>query len=132
MSNTTTTNTSVITDYTDDSDKFLLFGDLNFSSLTFVQVGVNTEIRVNNFALTLLLNVNATILNAGDFLGVNVSGNNNVSTPTPTPGLRVVTPPSFNQTIFNFAGNTVAQVIVGSTTLANNITGGDAGNDITG
>ncbi|MEG4392057.1 calcium-binding protein [Microcoleus sp. BROC3] len=132
VSNSTSGASAVITDYTDDSDKFLLFGDLNFSSLTFVQVGVNTEIRVNNFALALLLNVNASILTAGDFLGVNVSGNNNVSTPTPTPGSRVITPPPFNQTIFNFAGNTLAQVIVGSATLANDITGGDAGDDITG
>ncbi|MEG4497977.1 calcium-binding protein [Microcoleus sp. F10-C6] len=132
VSNSTSGASAVITDYTDDSDKFLLFGDLNFSSLTFIQVGVNTEIRVNNFALALLLNVNASILNAGDFLGVNVSGNNNVSTPTPTPGSRVIIPPPFNQTVFNFSGNTVAQVIVGSATLANDITGGDAGDDITG
>ncbi|MEG4559217.1 cadherin-like domain-containing protein [Microcoleus sp. F6_C1] len=79
ISNSTSGASAVITDYEDDSDKFLLFGDLNFSSLTFVQVGGNTEIRVNNFALALLLNVNATLIAAGDFLGVNPQ------TPTPTP-----------------------------------------------
>ncbi|MEG3862659.1 calcium-binding protein, partial [Microcoleus sp. herbarium12] len=81
VSNRTTPNSSVITDYTDGSDKFLLFGDLNFSSLSFLQVGLNTEIRFssNQFVLALLLNVTATILDASDFLGV--SG----SAPSPTP-----------------------------------------------
>ncbi|MEG3936356.1 MULTISPECIES: cadherin-like domain-containing protein [unclassified Microcoleus] len=69
---------AVISDYEDGKDKFVLTGDLNFSSLTFIQIGVNTEIRVNNFALALLLNVNATLITAGDFLGVNPQ------TPTPT------------------------------------------------
>jgi Ca2+-binding RTX toxin-like protein len=83
VSNSTSGASSVITDYEDGKDKFLLFGDLNFSSLTFIQVGGNTEIRVNNFALTLLLNVNATLIDAGDFLGV--TGSTPPPTPTPTP-----------------------------------------------
>ena len=74
-------------------------GDLNFS-LSFVQVGVNTEIRgSNNFVLALLLNVNASILKAGNFLGnvpaINNQGTTNIlpvataPTPvtTPTPAL---------------------------------------------
>ena len=81
LSNSTSGASSVITDFEDGKDKFLLFGDLNFSSLTFIQVGGNTEIRVNNFALALLLNVNATLIDAGDFLGVTGS----TPTPTPTP-----------------------------------------------
>jgi Ca2+-binding RTX toxin-like protein len=86
LSNPTSGASSVISDYEDGQDKFLLFGDLNFSSLTFIQVGGNTEIRVNNFALTLLLNVNATLIDAGDFLGVTGS----TPTPTPTPPLRPI------------------------------------------
>ncbi|WP_293135651.1 calcium-binding protein [Microcoleus sp. bin38.metabat.b11b12b14.051] len=88
MSNRTTTNSSVITDYTDGSDKFLLFGDLNFSSLSFLQVGLNTEIRgSNSFVLAVLLNVSATILDASDFLGANGSAPSLTPTPprTPTP-----------------------------------------------
>ncbi|MEG5096211.1 cadherin-like domain-containing protein, partial [Microcoleus sp. B13-B4] len=90
VSNSTSGAKAVITDYADDSDKFLLFGDLNFSSLTFIQVGANTEIRVNNFALALLLNVNATLITAGDFLGVNPQTPTPTPSPTPTP---VQTPP---------------------------------------
>ena len=74
---------SVITDYT-DNDKLLLSGSLNFSSLSFVQVGLNTEIRgSSNFVLALLLNVNASILKAGNFLGA--TGTSPTPTPTPTP-----------------------------------------------
>ncbi|MCW6052265.1 calcium-binding protein [Lyngbya sp. CCAP 1446/10] len=88
MSNMTAPGSSVITDYTAGSDKFLLSGDLNFSSLSFVQVGLNTEIRgSNNFVLTILLNINATIIKAGDFLGVTAP------TTTPTPALPVVSAP---------------------------------------
>jgi Ca2+-binding RTX toxin-like protein len=90
VSNSTSGASSVITDYEDGKDKFLLFGDLNFSSLTFIQVGGNTEIRVNNFALTLLLNVNATLIDAGDFLGVTGS------TPPPTPTPTATPRPVFN------------------------------------
>ena len=88
MSNRTTTNSSVISDYTDGNDKFLLFGDLNFSSLSFLQVGLNTEIRgSNSFVLAVLLNVSATILDASDFLGANGSAPSLTPTPprTPTP-----------------------------------------------
>ncbi|MBE9119795.1 calcium-binding protein [Tychonema sp. LEGE 07199] len=243
MSNTTSPGSSVITDYTDGSDRFLLFGDLIFSSLSFVQVGINTEIRgSNSFVLALLLNVSATILDASDFLGANGTPVTPTPTPTPTriPTLPVVNAPprveanksltvgsdgnqititsdflkfvdsetnasgtvfkitqlpdattgqlffkgvavtqvglsftqadislglltfqatigfvgaaSFgfevsdgknvlaNQTfslkveqnVFNFVGNTVPQVIVGSATLDNDIQGGDGGDDITG
>jgi Ca2+-binding RTX toxin-like protein len=86
VSNSTSGASSVITDYKDGEDKFLLFGDLNFNSLTFIQIGGNTEIRVNNFALALLLNVNATLIEAGDFLGVTGS----TPTPTPTPTLNPI------------------------------------------
>ncbi|PSB28947.1 calcium-binding protein, partial [filamentous cyanobacterium Phorm 46] len=73
---------SVITDYT-DNDKLLLSGSLSFSSLSFVQVGLNTEIRgSSSFVLALLLNVNASILKAGNFLGAT---GGTISTPTPTP-----------------------------------------------
>ncbi|MEG4291386.1 cadherin-like domain-containing protein [Microcoleus sp. D2B6] len=85
VSNSTSGATSVITDYEDGKDKFLLFGGLNFSSLTFIQVGGNTEIRVNNFALALLLKVNATLIDAGDFLGVTGSTPTPSPTPSPTP-----------------------------------------------
>ncbi len=91
IDNRTSGGNSVITDYTDGTDKFLLFGDLNFSSLSFVQVGFNAEIRVSgNFVLAVLLNVSAAILEAGDFLGVggtgNIPGNNNNNNNTsPTP-----------------------------------------------
>ena len=75
---------SVITDFT-ENDKFLVSGDLNFSSLSFVQVGVNTEIRgSSNFVLALLLNVNASILKASSFLGITA----------PTPVKTNVTPPT--------------------------------------
>jgi Ca2+-binding RTX toxin-like protein len=90
LSNPTSGASSVITDYTDGKDKFLLFGGLNFNSLTFIQIGGNTEIRVNNFALTLLLNVNATLIDAGDFLGVTGSTPPPTPTPTPTPTPRPV------------------------------------------
>ena len=77
---------SVITDFT-ENDKFLVSGSLNFSSLSFVQVGVNTEIRgSSNFVLALLLNVNASILKASSFLGI--------TAPTPTPVKTNVTPPT--------------------------------------
>ncbi|MBE9096817.1 cadherin-like domain-containing protein, partial [Tychonema sp. LEGE 07203] len=243
MSNTTTPGSSVITDYTDGSDRFLLFGDLVFSSLSFVQVGFNTEIRgSNNFVLALLLNVSATILDASDFLGANGNPVTPSPTPTPTPtstlpivnappqlqannslivgsggsqttitseflnfvdseagasgtvfkvtqlpdattgqlffkgvavtqtgftftqadislgllsfqaaigfvgaasfsfevsdGRNVITNQRFSlkveQNVFNFVGNTVPQVIVGSATLDNDIQGGDGGDDITG
>ncbi|MEG4023952.1 cadherin-like domain-containing protein, partial [Microcoleus sp. S13C4] len=85
VSNPTNGGSSVITDYEDGNDKFLLFGDLNFNSLTFIQVGVNTEIRSNSLTLALLLNVNARILDAGDFLGVTPSTQTQTPTPTPTP-----------------------------------------------
>ncbi len=97
MSNTTSPGSSVITDYTDGSDRFLLFGDLIFSSLSFVQVGVNTEIRgSNSFVLALLLNVSATILDASDFLGANGTPVTPSPTPTPTriPTLPVVSVPT--------------------------------------
>ncbi|MCC3531191.1 MAG: calcium-binding protein [Microcoleus sp. PH2017_21_RUC_O_A] len=97
MGNNTTPGSSVITDYADGLDKFLLSGSLNFSSLLFVQVGLNTEIRLssNQLVLALLLNVSATILNAGDFLGVNGSSPtpSPTPTPTPTPSRIVNTPP---------------------------------------
>ncbi|MEG4801005.1 cadherin-like domain-containing protein [Microcoleus sp. ARI1-A2] len=87
MGNNTTPGSSVITDYADGLDKFVLSGSLNFSSLLFVQVGSNTEIRLssNQLVLALLLNVSATILNAGDFLGVNGSSPSPTPSPTPTP-----------------------------------------------
>ncbi|MBW3586649.1 MAG: calcium-binding protein, partial [Cyanobacteria bacterium 0813] len=94
VSNSTSGARATITDYEDGTDKFLLFGDLNFSSLTFIQVGGNTEIRVNNFALTLLLNVNATLLDASDFLGVN--GQTPTQTPSPTPTQTPSPNPIFN------------------------------------
>ncbi|NJR22895.1 MAG: hypothetical protein HC786_12395 [Richelia sp. CSU_2_1] len=86
---------SVITDYQDETDTFLLHGGLSFSSLIFVQVGLNTEIRVSgNFLLAVLLNVSATILEVSDFLtvggggnipgGNNNNNNNNNTTPTPS------------------------------------------------
>ncbi|MEG4473467.1 calcium-binding protein [Microcoleus sp. M2_C5] len=96
VSNSTSGAKAVITDYTDGSDKFLLFGDLNFSSLTFIQVGGDTEIRVNNFALALLLNVNATLITAGDFLGVNPETPTQTPTPTPTPTPSQTLTPIFN------------------------------------
>ncbi|WP_445248809.1 beta strand repeat-containing protein, partial [Microcoleus sp. OTE_8_concoct_300] len=86
LSNPTSGGSSVITDYEDGEDKFLLVGGLNFSSLSFVQVSSNTEIRVNNLTLALLLNVTATVLDAGDFLGVTDS----TPTPTPTPTPRPI------------------------------------------
>jgi len=245
MSNTTSPGSSVITDYTDGSDRFLLFGDLIFSSLSFVQVGINTEIRgSNSFVLALLLNVSATILDASDFLGANGTPVTPSPSPTPTlnppPALPIVNSPpraeanksltvgsdgnqititsdflkfvdsetnasgtvfkvtqlpdattgqlffkgvavtqvglsftqadislglltfqatigfvgaasfgfevsdgknvlanqtfslTVEQNIFNFAGNTAPQVIVGSVTLDNDIQGGDGGDDITG
>ncbi|MEG4455075.1 cadherin-like domain-containing protein [Microcoleus sp. N9_A1] len=91
MSNSSSGASAVITDYEDGKDKFLLFAELNFSSLTFIQVGGNTEIRVNNFALALLLNVNATLIDAGDFLGVDPQTptlsptQTQTQTPTPNP-----------------------------------------------
>jgi len=92
LSNSSSGASSVITDYEDGKDKFLLFGDLNFNSLTFIQIGGNTEIRVNNFALTLLLNVNATLIEASDFLGVTGS----TQTPTPTQTQTQTLNPIFN------------------------------------
>ncbi|MEG4535006.1 cadherin-like domain-containing protein, partial [Microcoleus sp. D2_18a_D3] len=94
MSNSPSGGQAVITDFADNEDKFLLFGDLNFSSLTFIQVGANTEIRVNNFALALLLNVNATLITAADFLGVNPQ--TPTQTPTPPPTQTPTPPPIFN------------------------------------
>jgi Ca2+-binding RTX toxin-like protein len=101
MGNNTTPGSSVITDYEDGFDKILLSGSLNFSSLLFIQVGLNTEIRLssNQLVLALLLNVSATILNAGDFLGVNGSSPNPTPTPTPTPTpSRIVDTPPRSQT----------------------------------
>jgi len=91
MSNMTAPGSSVITDYTAGSDKFLLSGDLNFSSLSFVQVGLNTEIRgSNNFVLAILLNINATIIKAGEFLGVTAP----TTTTTPARPLPVASAPT--------------------------------------
>ncbi|XZN93371.1 MAG: beta strand repeat-containing protein [Microcoleus sp.] len=101
---------SVITDFT-ENDKFLVSGSLNFSSLSFVQVGVNTEIRgSSNFVLALLLNVNASILKAASFLGVTVSApNNTVTTPTP-----INTPPRLEANNDVILGSGKTQTITSS------------------
>ena len=85
LSNPTGDASAVITDYEDGKDKFLLADGLNFSSLSFVQVSSNTEIRVNNLTLAVLLNVSAIVLDASDFLGVTPSTQTQTPTPTPTP-----------------------------------------------
>jgi Ca2+-binding RTX toxin-like protein len=88
MGGNTRPGSSVITDFTNNFDKFLLTGGLSFSSLSFFQVGVNVEIRSNSLVLAILLNISATILDASDFVGSGGSGNNNNNnnntTPTPT------------------------------------------------
>ncbi|HLO49345.1 MAG TPA: cadherin-like domain-containing protein [Kamptonema sp.] len=72
---------SVLADYTDSLDKFLLDG-LSFSSLSFVQVGLNTEIRgSNSFVLAVLLNISATVLEVSDFLQM---GNSTTAPITPS------------------------------------------------
>jgi Ca2+-binding RTX toxin-like protein len=115
LSNPTSGGSSVITDYEDGQDKFLLFGDLNFSSLTFIQIGGNTEIRVNNFALTLLLNVNATLIEASDFLGVTGS----TPPPTPTPTLRpIFNPPRLETNDILTAGSSGSEQIITSELLS--------------
>ncbi|MBD1811426.1 cadherin-like domain-containing protein, partial [Microcoleus vaginatus] len=76
---------AVITDYQDGGDKFVLAGGLNFNSLSFVQVEANTEIRVNNRTLVRLSNVNATQIDASDFLGVDPQTQTPNQTPTQTP-----------------------------------------------
>jgi Ca2+-binding RTX toxin-like protein len=115
VSNSTNGASSVITDYEDGEDKFLLFGDLNFSSLTFIQVGGNTEIRVNNFALALLLNVNATLIDAGDFLGVTGS----TPTPSPTPTLNpIFNPPQLQTNKSLTAGSSGSQQTITSELLS--------------
>ena len=151
ISNSTSPANSVITDFTDGSDKFLLSGDLNFSSLSFVQVGVNTEIRGgSNFVLALLLNVNASMLKAGNFLGVTTPVKTNVTTPTPiivlpqvtTPTPTVTTPtptptgtnpaPIVTSNIIDKTSSTDPQLIVGDLSLDNDIKGGSGGDTITG
>ncbi|MDP8933603.1 MAG: calcium-binding protein, partial [Cyanobacteriota bacterium] len=112
MSNGTSEARATITDFEDGSDKFLLFGDLNFSSLTFIQVGGNTEIRVNNFALALLLNVNATLIDAGDFLGVN--GQTQTQTQTQTP---IFNPPQLEANDTLTAGSSGDGVVITSELL---------------
>ncbi|WP_377480955.1 MAG: cadherin-like domain-containing protein [Microcoleus anatoxicus] len=101
---------SVITDFT-ENDKFLVSGSLNFSSLSFVQVGVNTEIRgSSNFVLALLLNINASILKAASFLGVTVSPpNNTVTTLTP-----INTPPRLEANNDVILGSGKTQTITSS------------------
>ncbi|EGK85781.1 Hemolysin-type calcium-binding region [Microcoleus vaginatus FGP-2] len=76
---------AVISDYEDGKDKFMLTGGLNFNSLSFVQVQANTEIRVNNKTLVQLSNVNATQIDASDFLGVDPQTQTPNQTPTQTP-----------------------------------------------
>ncbi len=148
ISNATSPANSVITDFTDGSDKFLLSGDLNFSSLSFVQVGVNTEIRgSSNFVLALLLNVNASILKAGNFLGVTTPVKTNVTTPTPiivlpqvttptptvtTPTPTGTTPTPVTSNIIDKTSSTEPQLIVGDLSLDNDIKGGSGGDTITG
>ncbi|TAD97120.1 MAG: calcium-binding protein, partial [Oscillatoriales cyanobacterium] len=101
---------SVITDFT-ENDKFLVSGSLNFSSLSFVQVGANTEIRgSSNFVLALLLNVNASILKAASFLGVTVSPPNNTAT-TLTP---INTPPRLEANNDVILGSGKTQTITSS------------------
>jgi Ca2+-binding RTX toxin-like protein len=126
---------SVITDFT-ENDKFLVSGSLNFSSLSFVQVGVNTEIRgSSNFVLALLLNVNASILKAGSFLGITTS----VTTPTPIkvlpqviPPTPVTTPTPVTGKIIDKTASTQPELIVGDPSLANDLKGGSGNDTITG
>jgi Ca2+-binding RTX toxin-like protein len=94
--NTSPGGSSVITDFTNNLDKFLLTGSLSFSSFSFIQVGVNVEIRSNSLLLAILLNISATLLDASDFIGSGGSGNipgNNNTTPTPTSPTPTNTPP---------------------------------------
>ncbi|MEG4067792.1 cadherin-like domain-containing protein, partial [Microcoleus sp. Pol11C2] len=76
---TTASGSAVITDYEDGKDKFVLVGDLNFSELKFVQAGEDTEIRLNDKTLARLAKVDAKVIDANDFVGLNPQ------TPTPTP-----------------------------------------------
>ena len=115
VSNSTSGASSVITDYEDSKDKFLLFGDLNFNSLTFIQIGGNTEIRVNNFALALLLNVNATLIEASDFLGV--TGSTPTPTPTPTPN-PIFNPPRVKTNDILTAGSSGSEQTISSELLS--------------
>ncbi|MEG5072570.1 cadherin-like domain-containing protein, partial [Microcoleus sp. B3-D2] len=85
MSDTNSGVSAVISDYEDGIDKFMLIDGLNFNSLSFVQVEANTEIRVNNTTLVRLSNVNATQIDAGDFLGVDPQTQTPNQTPTQTP-----------------------------------------------
>ncbi|MFM9267400.1 calcium-binding protein [Tychonema sp. BBK16] len=130
---------SVITDFT-VNDKFLISGSLNFSSFSFVQVGVNTEIRgSSNFVLAVLLNINASILRAGNFLGIDVPANfNQVTTPTPIRVLPIVLPPTPVTTptpVTNTIDKTVStqpELIVGNSSLPNDLKGGSGDDNITG
>jgi|GEM_PF-1463226 Hemolysin-type calcium-binding repeat (2 copies). len=144
ISDRTSGASSVISDFTDGSDKFLVSGDLNFS-LSFVQVGVNTEIRgSNNFVLALLLNVNASILKAGNFLGNVPAINNQVTTnvlpvasaptpvTTPTPAPPAPAPPTPVSNTIDKTASTVPETIVGDPSLDNDLKGGSGGDTITG
>mgnify|MGYP000338339400 CR=1 FL=1 len=117
---------SVITDYT-DKDKLLLSGSLTFSSLSFVQAGLNTEIRgSSNFVLALLLNVNASSLTASNFLGATGT------TPTPTPVVapRVInTPPRVEANNTLIAGSGGSQTTITSDLLR--FVGGQQGDSST-
>ncbi|OCQ95613.1 hypothetical protein BCD67_10340 [Oscillatoriales cyanobacterium USR001] len=103
INNATSGGKSIVTDYTDNLDKFLLGEGVSFSSLSFVQVGINTEIRSSsNFVLAVLLNISATILEVSDFLQISNSNSTtspvaipvttSTPTPTPTPTSTVTTP----------------------------------------
>jgi len=119
---------SVITDYT-DNDKLLLSGSLTFSSLSFVQVGLNTEIRgSSNFVLALLLNVNASILKAGNFLGA--TGTSPTPTPTPVAAPKVInTPPRVEANNTLIAGSGGSQTTITSDLLR--FVGGQQGDSST-
>ena len=119
---------SVITDYT-DNDKLLLSGSLTFSSLSFVQVGLNTEIRgSSNFVLALLLNVNASILKAGNFLGA--TGTTPTPTPSPVAAPRVInTPPRVEANNTLIAGSGGSQTTITSDLLR--FVGGQQGDSST-
>ncbi|MEG4085903.1 cadherin-like domain-containing protein [Microcoleus sp. POL10_C6] len=124
VSNSTSGASAVITDFADNEDKFLLFGDLNFSSLTFIQIGVNTEIRVNNFAIALLLNVNATLITAADFLGVNPQTPTQPQTPTPTqPQTPIFNPPQLEVSETLIAGSSGQEQTITSELLRVSDTG---------
>ncbi len=130
---------SVITDFT-VNDKFLISGSLNFSSFSFVQVGINTEIRgSSNFVLALLLNVNASILKAGNFLGIDVPANfNQATTPTPVKLVPIITTPTPVPTptpavnTIDKTASTTPELIVGNPSQPNDIKGGSGDDTITG